>query len=95
MEENKEKSSKTQKMSYEELERVASQLSEQVRQLYSQLQQVNYANMFHRLDYLFKVLEHDHMFNSTFIDNCIEEIEEIITIPEDTKEGNTESKTEK
>ena len=45
------------KMSYEQLEQIAHQLSEQARKLYSQLQQSNMTNMFKRLDYLFKVVE--------------------------------------
>ena len=48
------------KMSYEQLENVAHQLSEQSRQLYAKLQEANMANMFKRLDYLFKVVENAH-----------------------------------
>ena len=45
------------KMSYEQLENIAHQLSEQAKQLYMKLQAANMGNMFKRLDYLFKVVE--------------------------------------
>lgn len=78
-----------QKMSYEQLEQVAHQLSEQARQLYGQLQKSNLSNMFKRLDYLFKVVENGHMFKQDFLDKCITEIEELMTVPEDVKEEET------
>lgn len=79
------------KMSYEQLEQVAHQLSEQTRQLYNQLQQSNMTNMFKRLDYLFKVLENGSRFDKDFLDKCISEIKDIMTVPEGTEE---EPKTE-
>ena len=80
------------KMSYEQLEQVAHQLSEQARQLYSQLQKSNMTNMFKRLDYLFKVVENGHMFKQYFLEKCIAEIEEIMTVPE-VEEDNKEEET--
>lgn len=83
------------KMSYEQLENVAHQLSEQSRQLYMKLQAANMNNMFKRLDYLFKVLENGHMFNQDFLTKCVSEIEELMTVPEDTEgENTTDNKTE-
>ena len=81
------------KMSYEQLEQVAHQLSEQARQLYSQLQKSNMTNMFKRLDYLFKVVENGHMFKQDFFEKCIAEIEELMTVPEETEEDNKEEET--
>ena len=81
------------KMSYEQLEQVAHQLSEQARQLYSQLQKSNMTNMFKRLDYLFKVVENGHMFKQDFLEKCIAEIEEIMTVPEETEEDDKEKET--
>lgn len=88
---------KPQKMSYEQLEQTAHQLSEQARQLYNQLQKSNLNNMFKRLDYLFKVIENGSVFSKTFFETCIKEIETIMTVPEEAEnnEGiapNTESK---
>lgn len=82
-----------QKMSYEQLEQVAHQLSEQARQLYGQLQKSNLSNMFKRLDYLFKVVENGHMFKQDFLDKCIKEIEDIMT-PENSEEETPDIKTE-
>ena len=80
------------KMSYEQLENVAHQLSEQNRQLFAKLQELNMVNMFKRLDYLFKVVENGHMFNPDFLEKCIAEIESIITVPEQEEKSETEDK---
>ena len=77
-----------QKMSYEELEQVAAQLSQQSQQLYARLQQADMTNMFKRLDYLFKVVGYCQQFPAEFVTECVTEIMNIMTIqdPEDTKE---------
>ena len=77
------------KLSYEQLENIAHQLSEQAKQLYMKLQAANMGNMFKRLDYLFKVVENGHMFKQDFLEKCIAEIEEIMTVPEETEEEET------
>lgn len=76
-------STENKKMSYEQLEGVAHQLSEQVKQLYNQLQQANLNNMFKRLDYLFKVVENTEKFSPAFSEACIKEIEAFMTIQEE------------
>ena len=85
MEENKNQVEATQpkKMSYEELEQIAHQLSDQTRQLYAKLQEANMINMFKRLDYLFKVAENAAMFSTEFVVSCTNEIQELLTIPEE------------
>lgn len=103
MEEQKEKVVKMQpttketgrpeKMSYEQLENIAHQLSEQVKQLYMKLQAANMGNMFKRLDYLFKVVENGSMFKQDFLEKCIAEIEELMTVPEEVGEDNKEEET--
>lgn len=86
-----EENTKKQKMSYEELEQVASQLSQQTQQLYARLQQAEMSNVFKRLDYLFKVVElREATFSSAFVEACIKEIEATITIPEEENNSNTE-----
>lgn len=80
------------KMSYEQLENIAHQLSNQVKQLYAKLQESNLANMFKRLDYLFKVVENAHAFSEEFVAKCVAEIEDLMTVSE-TKEE-TEDKPE-
>ena len=80
------------KLSYEQLENVAHQLSEQNRQLLAKLQELNMANIFKRLDYLFKVIENGHMFKQYFLKKCIEEVESLMTVPEQEEEPETEDK---
>lgn len=72
----------TQKMSYEELENVAAQLSQQNQQLYHKLQQADMANILSRLNFLFKVIENRSAFRKEFVDSCVKEIEDIMTISE-------------
>lgn len=81
------------KMSYSELENVAHQLSEQSKQLYMKLQAANMNNMFKRLDYLFKVVENGRMFKQDFLDKCVVEIEEFMTVPEDIEKDDKEEET--
>lgn len=85
MEENK---GTQQKMSYEELEQLAAQLSQQSQQLYARLQQADMTNMFKRLDYLFKVVENHNQFPAEFVTTCVTEIMNIMDIQdtEDIKE---------
>ena len=87
---------RSEKMSYEQLENIAHQLSEQAKQLYMKLQAANMSNMFKRLDYLFKVVENGHMFKQDFLEKCIAEIEELMTVPEeeDKKEETPDIATE-
>lgn len=80
------------KLAYEKLENVAHQLSEQNRQLFAKLQELNMANVFKRLDYLFKVVENGHMFKQDFFEKCIAEIESIMTVPEQEEEPETTDK---
>lgn len=91
MEENKEakvemqpthEAARPEKMSYEQLENIAHQLSNQAKQLYAKLQEANMVNMFKRLDYLFKVVENAHAFNEEFVTKCVAEIEDLMTVPE-------------
>ena len=80
------------KMSYEQLEGIAHQLSEQNRQLFAKLQELNMTNMFKRLDYLFKVIENGHMFKQYFLEKCIAEVESLMTVPEQEEKSETEDK---
>ena len=80
------------KMSYEQLEGVAHQLSEQNRQLFAKLQELNMTNMFKRLDYLFKVIENGRMFKQYFLEKCIAEVESLMTVPEQEEKPETEDK---
>lgn len=96
MEENVKKSveqestAETQKLTYEQLEEVAHQLSEQSKQLYAKLQEANMSNLMKRLDYLFKVIENELHFDEEFVASCTAEIKEMMTIPKAEEEEKSE-----
>ena len=79
MEETKE----VKKLSYEELEKVAHELNNQCQTLYKELQNANMLNTFKRLDYLFKVVENINEFPQEFAKYCIEEVVNIMSVPEE------------
>lgn len=79
------------KLSYEQLNDACNQLFQQNQALRNQIQQMNQMNMFKRLDYLFKVLEFNRVFNDQeFINSCVAEIKEAMIIPEEPKEEKPE-----
>lgn len=73
------------KLSYDELENAANELLMQNQQMYNELQKANMSNVFKRLDYLFKVVEFNTSFNTEFVNSCVAEIEEMMTIKETDK----------
>lgn len=73
------------KLSYEELERAANEFMMQNQQLYNELQKLNMVNAFKRLDYLFKVIEFNTVFDTEFVNNCRDEIMDIIVIKDTDK----------
>lgn len=73
------------KLSYDELENAANELLMQNQQMYNELQKANMANVFKRLDYLFKVLELYSLFDTDFVKACTAEIEEMMTIKDTDK----------
>ena len=79
-----------QKLSYEELQRVAMQLSEQAKALYKRVQELELTNMFKRLDYLFKVIENKSSFPIEFSTKCANEIQSIIDSVEEEDDGKSE-----
>ena len=87
-----EKKNEAKKLSYEELENVCHQLSEQSQTLYRKLQEANMSNMFKRLDYLFAVVENRAAFPEDFTKKCIDEIVNSMTIPEAEEKGDDKEK---
>ena len=89
-----EKPQDQQKLSYEQLNSICSELYQQNQNLQRQLQQANMVNLFKRLDYLFMVLKYESVFKDPdFVNDCIDEIKgAIIVKPEEevveNKEGN-------
>lgn len=87
MEENLKKEENAQ-LSYEQLNQVAQALQQRCMQAESRLNGINYTAM--RLDYLFKVLNSSAKFPEDFIENCINEVVELLEIKEETPEEATE-----
>lgn len=86
MEEKKEVAEQSKRFTYEQLESIAGNLSNQVQQLSARLQEANMFNMFKRLDYCFKVVELAPTVNATvfspdFVERCAREIEDLMTPP--------------
>lgn len=84
----------TKKFSYEELENIANNLSLQVQQLSTRLQESNMFNVFKRLDYCFKAVEIasvNPLFTPSFAEKCAKEIEELMS-PVETEETETSKK---
>lgn len=85
------KNEETKKISYGDLQKAAGQLYQQNQQLIAkckqyeeQMQRLN--NVEVRLHYLFEVLDKGSYFDSDFIDTCVNEVKEIMTIKEETEE---------
>ena len=91
MEEVKKDQAQPEKMSYETLENVARQLSDQVVQLRAKVYEKTTEQAFKRLDYLFKILENKESFPKEFLESCIAELMTVMTLSEEDEE---ETKTE-
>lgn len=75
------------KLTYEQLNDACQQLFQQNQQLARQLREANLENMFRRLDYLFEVVRlSDTIKDADFVNSCIDEIKEAITIKDEPKE---------
>lgn len=99
MEENKNKKERVnKKLSYDELETAAKQISAQLdalarenNQLRIALQKAQLGNLYTELEFKFKVIQNAEMFSSEFVERCIKNIEEIMTPePEETEEKEDE-----
>lgn len=73
---------KQQKLTYEQLNDACNQLWQQNQMLTKRNKELEQFNMFKRLDYLFKVLEFKDTFSVDFVGDCVNEIEEAMTIPQ-------------
>jgi hypothetical protein len=76
------------KLTYEQLNNACAELYQQNQKLIMEIRQLNQANMFKRLDYLFKVVENSNNFKPDFVVSCTEEIEEAMTVAEEPEETN-------
>lgn len=71
------------KMSYEELKTIAGQLQQQNTFFKDQLMKSRNEDLYKRIDYLFKVVENKSVFGSDFLKSVVNEITDILTIPEE------------
>lgn len=75
------------KLSYEQLENVASQLQQRCAFLEKKIMSIDITS--YRLNYLFKVIKHSEAFPIDFVSKCSKEIEDLLTLEEtggETKE---------
>ena len=94
------KKEESKKISYEDLQKAAGQLYQQNQQLIAkckqyeeQMQRFNSIEV--RLHYLLEVLDKGSYFDNDFIDVCVNEVKEIMTIKEEPKEEKKEEKEDK
>lgn len=74
---------KMEELSYEELKNVAVQLQMQNVKMREVITQLSGAvNAQQRIEYLLKVINVAHMFKPEFIQKCVEEVEQLMTLPE-------------
>ena len=94
------KKEETKKISYEDLQKAAGQLYQQNQQLINKCKQYEeqmqrFNNVEVRLHYLFEVLDKGSYFDDDFIEVCVNEVKEIMTIKEEPEEENKEEKEDK
>lgn len=78
------------KLTYDQLNDACIQLSQQNRQLLIRNRELEQFAMNRRLDYLFKVLEFSSNFTGDFVVSCSSEIEQAMTIPQNSEEHKEE-----
>lgn len=77
-------------LTYEQLNNVCQQLFQQNQQLREKVAELGNMAMFKRLDYLFKVVELSSTFkDSDFINSCMDEIKDALTVKEEAEDTNT------
>lgn len=90
MEEKKEKATK---LTYEQLEQTAMQLQQRLMMAENKLRSIDFAGM--RLTWLFKVIENKGVFSAEYVDKCVKEVEDILTIEDATSEETPETEPDK
>ena len=73
------------KPTYEQLEQAAMQMQQRLMMAESKLRSIDFAAM--RLTWLFKVIENKDAFSEEFVSKSSKEIEELLTLDEDTPES--------
>lgn len=90
--EKKEEKEPTQrKATYEELNNYCIQLMQQNKTLVEQLKQRDMATLFKRIDYLFLVVSNRAAFPADFVNTCVEELMNQLTIQEEAADSKEEN----
>lgn len=94
MEEKKIVKEKVKKLSYEELELAARQVTAQLdaalkenQRLKVAYNQAQLSNLYTELNFKFEVLKYKDVFDSTFVEQCIESIKNIMTPVEESSDN--------
>ena len=77
---------KPQKMSYEQLVDILNQIQHENVNLKRALQEQSMENLFMRLNYLVEIVKINAVFPSSFVQECADEIVEIISIKKDKEQ---------
>lgn len=82
------------KLTYEQLEEAARQISQQAESIFKEnqqlkiaLQQASMTNLYRELEFRFEVLKYADMFDNKFVNKCIENIQDTMTPKPDTEEN--------
>lgn len=96
MEENKNDMKEERVYTHQEVEDIVAQINKQARaqceNIAKRCQFLEEQLMYKRLDYLFAVLKDKGVFSMGFVQNCVNEIETALTIPETTQENSNSEK---
>ena len=68
------------KLTYEQLEQVAREASQQANMFLEELKKMNNEHMFRRLDYLFAIIANGDKFPEEFVKTSVEEVIGIMTV---------------
>lgn len=92
--EEKKLNSAPEKVSYEQLENFAKQTSQQLREAYQRIRELEIGNLIERLSFLFKMLDKATFFSPAIIDKCVEEIVKIMEFEEQPNAEEEKCKSE-
>lgn len=85
-----EEQKKTEKRSYEDLEKENMLLSQRLREAYARLNDADMSMVMTRLNFLFKVIDSYAVFDPQFVDMCTKEIQKMLFGPEDSNQKSEE-----
>ena len=80
-----EEKKKTEKgeLSYERLQEICGELSQRLQMAQRKIEEIDASNTVYRLNFLFKVIENAALFDPSFIESTVKEIQDTLTLPEE------------